>query len=771
MQLRLLSDRQAEPEATLQFATEPLRNRACGRRKTRDTSNCYHLGVCVKNDRKVFIVTVVLGLLALFHPCPAHALAPRRGIAPQALKPVVQLQLAPAYAQANGSVVPLSAAVGDVVSFGLQTSTGNTSYNWAVVAGSLPQGISLSNAGLFTGTPTTTGVSNFVLAVTDNISRAVKISVAFTISPRVSNTTTWYIRRDGGTRFSANVPSGQCDGKSDAAYQGIGVNQHCAFNDFRFLWDDKSGRVGSGAWVIAGGDTVLVRGCAADSTQVNATNPDCRLGWDAPTGTGSNLWCYGVGSYTCYNPPIPAGTATRHTRILGQNYANCNTGSKTNPRDYAPNLTQLFGGYSLQYTFNLQNTQYVDVQCIELTTHNGVCVTSGSPQYPRPCNRNQPLDDYALNGFLLNNASSNITFQDVYVHGFNASGFGGPIGGAITMTRVFDGFNAFAGWNFDDGRDTPDAAGSAINAHYVTMIGNGCYEEYPVTHAFSAQACYDDTSNGFGDAWSGQDTDLDTFICDHCIMAYNTKDAFIGPHTNVKTLTITNSQSYGNMGAQWKWNNTPGATTTFENNLTVGNCARFAEAIPGATQNFAAASGLTGSYLSDFCRAGGNTVAINSQQNSNVLFGNNTFIDYLDTVFLISCGPISNNQNGMCGTTPFVFTNNIFLSYSLQNNLPPGLFYLNDTSVQITQHNNLQYGNRPNHGEVCGTGGNICADPGFLNEPIQQSWAGQSFLDNFNFNLGASSPAFRMGIAYPQLPPTDVYGTIRTSPPTVGAVE
>ncbi len=339
------------------------------------------------------------------------------------------------------------------------------------------------------------------------------------------------------------------------------------------------------------------------------------------------------------------------------------------------------------------------------------------------------------------------------------------------MTRVFAGFNAFAGWNFADQSNTPDAAGSQILASYVTMIGNGCYEEYPVKHAFPAQACYDDISGGFGDAWSGQDTDLDTFICDHCLMAYNTKDAFIGPHTNVKTLTITNSQSYGNMGAQWKWNNTPYSTTTFENNLTVGNCARFAAVIPGAPQNYALSSGLKGSYLSDYCRAAGNTVAINSQQNSQVLFTNNTFVDYVDTVILLSCGPSNNNQNGMCGTTPFVFTNNIFLGYNLNGALPPGLFYINDPSVKVTQYNNIEYGNRAATGETCGTNGNICSDPLLVNEPVQQGWTDQTFLDNFNFNLTSSSPAIGAGTTLNGIVATDYNGKTRPNPPTIGAIE
>jgi hypothetical protein len=672
-----------------------------------------------------------------------------------------------------------SATSGSSYSQSLQASGGTPAYNWSIASGSLPTGLTLAGTtGTISGVPTTTGTFSFTASVTDNGSptQAQLVTTSITVTaavPVVAGQSTWFVRPDGGTRYSTNVPLGQCDGLADVAYPGSGTNQHCAYNDFRYLWDDDSGMVGSGAWVIAGGDTVVIRGCHALAGQTNAANPDCRIGWDGPWGGSSDNWCYGVGSYTCYNPPIPAGTATNHTKILGA----CAYGTYTctpidNNYPYAStNETQLFGGFSLTWTFNLASTQYVDIEGIELTTHNGKCTSAGSPSYPRGCQNNQPLDDYANNGFITNNATSNLLLQDVYVHGFNASGFYGPIGGPITMTRVFAGFNAFAGWNFADGSDTPDAAGSQILATTVTMLGNGCYEEYPISHAFPAQACYDDVSNGFGDAWSGQDTDLDTFVCNHCLMAYNTKDAFIGPHTNVHTLTVTNSQSYGNMGAQWKWNNTPNSTTTFENNLTVGNCLRFSAAIPGAKQTFALGSGLPGAYLSDYCRAAGNTVAINSQQNSYVLFANNTFVDYLDTVVLMSCGPSSNNQNGMCGNTPFVFTNNIFLSYYLSGNIPPGLFYINDSSITVTSTNNIEYGNRTNiYGATCGTGGNICSDPMLVNEPGQQGWADQTFLDNFNFHLTTGSPAIGAGVAYTAVPTTDYYGVARTSPLTIGAV-
>src|SRR6185437_16506776 len=85
----------------------------------------------------------------------------------------------------------------------------------------------------------------------------------------------WFVRPDGGTRYSARVHSGQCDGKADVAYPGKGVNQHCSFNDVRYMWMD--GTYGNFAWVMAGGDTLVIRGCAALPSQQNPDAPHCRI--------------------------------------------------------------------------------------------------------------------------------------------------------------------------------------------------------------------------------------------------------------------------------------------------------------------------------------------------------------------------------------------------------------------------------------------------------------------------------------------------------------
>ncbi len=49
----------------------------------------------------------------------------------------------------------------------LQASGGILPYTWNVVSGTLPAGISLSPSGMFSGTPTTVGISNFTVQVTD----------------------------------------------------------------------------------------------------------------------------------------------------------------------------------------------------------------------------------------------------------------------------------------------------------------------------------------------------------------------------------------------------------------------------------------------------------------------------------------------------------------------------------------------------------------------------------------------------------------------------
>ena len=239
----------------------------------------------------------------------------------------------------------------------------------------------------------------------------------------------------------------------------------------------------------------------------------------------------------------------------------------------------------------------------------------------------------------------------------------------------------------------------------------------------------------------------------------------------ITNLLIENSASFGNMGQQWKWNNTPNATTTFVNNLTLGNCLRMSQQLPGAAQNFSSSTGLGGSYLSDFCRAAGDTFSFSSQANSHVLIANNTVVSYSNTVFDMNCGPAGGGA-GTCGTTPFVFQNNIFLGYTNTNMNPsypqaPGLYYSSDASDKVTASSNVEFGIR--NGDAC-TGTILCVDPRLVNEPAQGAVPPEPILDNFNFTPQTGSPAIGAGVALSTVT-TDYNGTTRPSPPSIGALE
>jgi hypothetical protein len=674
-----------------------------------------------------------------------------------------------------------AATVGTAYTQTLAASGGTLPYTWSITSGSLPAGLTLSSGGVISGTPTASGTYKITVTVTDSSNPAQTQSAATDIivaaEPTTGPGTTWFIRPDGGTRYSANVPTGQCNGIYDAPYPGTGVDQNCAFNDVRYMWSDNSGA--QNAWVIAGGDTVVIRGCAALSSQMNPSNPDCRLGYDNNNnGNPPNSWCgYGNPNSSCFNPPIPSGTAGQPTKILGgcaYGAYSCTPINNNYPYG-STNETQLFGGFGLTWTFNLESTSYVDIEGIELTTHNGVCtIGTGYPAYPRGCSSNIPYDDFAQNGFLTNNATSNIVFQDVYVHGFNAAGLYGPIGGPITMTRMFVGFNAFAGWNFDDGSGTPNAGTPSITANYVTMIFNGCYEQYPITATYPAQVCYDTNSGGFGDSWSGQGTGgtgstMTAFICNFCVDDYNTKDGFIGPHLAITTITITNSVAIGNMGSNWKWGGADGIpnTTTFENNLTVNNCTRMNAAMTGVPSTY-------NQYLTGFCRAGGNGMANVIPIGAIWNIQNNTFISAQQIAIYAGCA----GTDTSCAAT-INSTNNVFLGYVDPNNpygtSVPTLYYLPTGVVLNTSHND-EFGMRDG---TCPSTANgmICSDPLLLNEP-SQTWSSESALDVFNpfvagnsFYPSSSSPLLGAGITYRGILSTDYAGNAQTSPPVMGAVE
>lgn len=639
-----------------------------------------------------------------------------------------------------------SGTAGTAYSNAMSASGGTPAYTWSITAGSLPTGLTLAaSSGTISGTPSASGTYNFTATVTDNSSptaqtKSAATSIVIAAAGPTGPGTTWYIRPDGGTRYSSNMPTGQCDGQADVAYSGSGTNQHCAFSDYRFLYDDQSYQ--NSAWVIAGGDTVIIRGGPYRIGVSQGVNP-------------ADVWCNGFGNpYGCFNPTIPAGSPTQHTRILGENYGSCSQS----------NMTQLYGGFALWSVINLDGAQYVDVQCVELTRHSQ-CVRFGVPALPSYCSSSFPIDDYAANGMITDQNTHDILLQDMWIHGFTSRGIIGPIGGAVTATRVDIAYNGAAGWDFDDGNATPSLNG-VVNFSNLTVEWNGCNQQYPGTGAVS---CYGQSNGGYGDGIGTPAGTCLTAHVDHSTFRYNTQDGYDMLHNDTGNCSgsITDSASYGNNGSQFKWgpNDNP---MVFTNNTVLANCMRLSAPFPGQPSTYNA-------NLSDFCRAS-DSIAFGFRDGGTLLMANNTIIAYAPTTFDATCSGTypAAQGTGTCLNSTFTFENNIVMGIDNPNTYSvggvpggPGGFYYSSTIGHVIRSNNLYFG--LGHGFSCPTGypNEICQDPLFVGEP---AFTGEASLDNFNFKITPGSPAVGAGLSIPSIT-LDYSGATRPNPPSIGALE
>ena len=572
--------------------------------------------------------------------------------------------------------------------------------------------------------------------------------------------TTFYVRPDGGTRYTVNASAGQCDGKTDAAYPGTGVNQHCAFNDWRLMYDDLHS-YGQLNWAMAGGDTVVLYKNAP-----GGVDQGYRVGF-SQGGTSNDPQCHGGnGPYTCYNPPVPSGTALQHTRILGANYNAC--------RDKA-SMTQINGGYGVNTALNLQSTSYVDVQCLEITDHSN-CSVHGAPMVGPYCSNNYPLSDFDSNGIRTDVNTHDVLLQDLWIHGHPNAGILGPWTGTITATRIDLAGNVMGGWNLDDGSGVKPLNAKLVMT-YSTIEWSGCVEQYPMVDAVPYQDCKASSSGGvYGDAMgtpAGMGMD---FVLDHDVFRYNTEDGPDLGHIDtarqdgtLSTLSITNSQSYGNSGQQFKWGQA-WSSVTFTDNIVIGNCNRKSVAITGAPSTY-------NQYLQDFCRANGDPLSFNFLQGTQALVAHNTIVGYAGNMLAFKC-----LDPGSCSSAKLTVTDNIFRGYGTggpNGYCGPGTCQSDSQSPigTIQRRNNLYFGlaNCPaNAGSGTGAAttdsatGEVCTAPGFVGEPA--TLVSEATLDGYNVTLAANSAAKAMGIAVAGLT-ADYVGNTYATPTSSGALE
>lgn len=447
---------------------------------------------------------------------------------------------------------------------------------------------------------------------------------------------TWYVRPDGGDRS-------QCNGQVDAPYPGGGSNRPCAFKHPFYLFTKDpplSGAADNPSWVISGGDTVVIK------------NGEYRIGYK--TNEQHGYWnftgCRGD-AFSCYNPPVPAGTPEQPTRIVGEQWS---SGCASMPK--------LVGGIGVGAVLNLGGAKWVEVNCLDLSDYAQCGATALGSDF---CVRGGfPKSDYALRGILVNLETDNVTLRNLNVHGLASSGIQGRVGGTINADNVRIAGIAGGGWDTDDATHT--YSNGALNWQNVTVEWAGCVEEYPLRSANPYYKCFDQSHRGYGDG-VGILADGMTINIDKSIFRYSVQDGvdilYITDEKDTD-ITITRSAAYGNGGQQWKLG--PARTINFNNNLTVANCRRFAEPVDGAPETY-------NQNVTDYCRAL-DGVAVMVKKDAEIAWVYNTAVGYTSTVFDVMCQYVTetfdgNGRSGLTALNPSFRTNGQRKSFDLS--FPP----------------------------------------------------------------------------------------------------
>ena len=381
---------------------------------------------------------------------------------------------------------------------------------------------------------------------------------------------TFYVRSDGGT-------TAQCTGLADAAYPGSGTAQNCAWHHpFDALPPQGDGA--TPALHLHGGDTLLI---GAGSYEMGLNAPGAKQAYPA---------CNQAWSWDCVMAVIPGGTSAQPTRILG---AGWDKGCSAPP--------QLWGSEHAAQVFSLSASNNVVVGCLEITDHSSCIEWHLWSNSPSMCNRTlPPFGSWASYGIRAKD-SSNVTLQDLNIHGMANRGiFAGRLSN-WTVRRVKLIANPWAGWE----GDLNEAAGSSNSGTMlfdtVEFGFNGCGETYPDKKPYG---CWGQLEGGYGDGLGTASTGGNwTFV--NSYFHHNTQDGLDLLYANTQaTISVLQTHAEGNAGNQIKLAGSP----TVRNSVIVGSCSYYlgVDYMSGNNSGGADTSG-------DICRALGNSLVLSLQ--------------------------------------------------------------------------------------------------------------------------------------------------------------
>jgi len=430
----------------------------------------------------------------------------------------------------------------------------------------------------------------------------------------LANATTYYVRSDGGT-------TAQCNGQSDLPYSG---NSNCAWHHpFDALPPQGDGA--NPTLNLQGGDTLIV---GAGSYE---------LGLNAP-GAKSYPACNQSWSWDCFMAAVPSGTALSPTRILG---AGWDQGCSAPP--------QLWGSEHSARVVSLDHSSNVVLACLEITDHSSCIESHLGGNSPLACNRSTPpYGPWASHGIYARD-SSNVTLQDLNVHGMANRGI---LAGRLsnwTLTRVKIVMNGWAGWDGDLGETAGSSNSGQMLFQNVEVGWNGCGESYP-DHRIVG--CWGQQEGGYGDGLGTNKTGGNwKFV--NSYFHHNTQDGLDLLYADTTaTILIQQSHAQGNSGNQMKLAGSP----TVENSLIVGNCSYFV-----GIDNMSGNNSGGGNTAGDICRALGNALVLSVQAGLHAMVRYNTIAGEGDCLILAINGDgtssVAIQNNALIGKPDWIKAN------------------------------------------------------------------------------------------------------------------
>lgn len=380
--------------------------------------------------------------------------------------------------------------------------------------------------------------------------------------PANGSAATYYVRNDGGT-------AKQCNGTVDAAYAGS--HEHaCAWNSpMQALPPQASGDKPR----IQGGDTLMIEA---------GTYP---IGW-------ARDWdCVIKDAHTCVPQPIPSGSPGNPTRILG---AGWDSGCAAPP--------QLWGTHGAHQLLSLDGSSHAVIACLDLSDHSA-CTQNYKPDPEYACARGAE-GDWANMGLHAQD-SSDVTLQDLRIHGFANRGVQAGRIRDWNVTRVKIIGNGHAGWDGDLGGNDRSSSNDGKLAFTDLEIGwNGCAEDYPNTAKIIN--CFGQNEGGYGDgfaeAWTGGD-----YVFVRPDIHDNTQDGIDLRYANgIGSISVDGGRFARNAGNDLK---TMGSAS-ITHSVFVAYCSAMKHAGYPAGE--------------DACRAGGGEYVAMNGPNQTVTFAYNT---------------------------------------------------------------------------------------------------------------------------------------------------